>query len=38
MGDESFDFREVDNGEFKLSQQMVGRSMLNMLEYIRLNY
>jgi len=38
MNAEDFDPRDIQDPEFMTSQIMVGRSMLNMLEYIRQNY
>ena len=35
---DNFDSREINDPEFHTAQLMVGRSMLNMLEYIRQNY
>ena len=33
-----FDLKDINDPEFNTAQLMVGRSMLNMLEYIRQNY
>ena len=33
-----FDPKNITDGEYQANQIMVGRSMLNMLEYIKQNY
>jgi hypothetical protein len=35
MNSSSFDPREISDPEYQASQIMVGRSMLNLLEYIK---
>lgn len=38
MNSSSFDPRDINDPEYQASQIMVGRSMLNLLEYIKQNY